>query len=60
MSEYLLSINDAGILYDRRQEVFFEDKLKLDYSTERGGFRLAGPGQIYMSGMPLVDRRSVQ
>jgi len=43
--------------YLKRQEVFFEDRLRLDYSPERRAFRLSSDGQIYGNGIAVTDRR---
>ncbi|HZG85380.1 iron-sulfur cluster biosynthesis family protein [Paenibacillus sp.] len=45
------------VTYLKRQEVFFEDNLRLDYSPERRTFRLSSDGQIYGNGIVVSDRR---
>ena len=45
------------IYYEQRHEVFFEPRLKLDYSPERNAFSLVGDGQLYGSRILLQDLR---
>jgi uncharacterized protein YqkB len=45
------------IMYLRRHEVFFEERLRLDYNPERRAFRLSSDGQIYGNGIDVIDRR---
>ncbi|WP_309118540.1 iron-sulfur cluster biosynthesis family protein [Paenibacillus sp.] len=47
----------VSIAYLRRHEVFFEDRLRLDYNPERRAFRLSSNGQIYGNGIDVIDRR---
>jgi uncharacterized protein YqkB len=44
--------------YLRRHEVFFEERLLLDYSPGRRAYRLSSDGQIYSSSIVLTDRRA--
>jgi uncharacterized protein YqkB len=46
--------------YLKRHEIFFEDRLNLDYNPERRAFRLSSNGQIYGSGILVSDRRGVR
>ncbi|MFD2612120.1 iron-sulfur cluster biosynthesis family protein [Paenibacillus gansuensis] len=43
--------------YRKRDEVFFEDKMKIDYNPQRMAFSLSSSGQIYNAMMSLVDKR---
>lgn len=47
-----------SILYEKRQEVFFEDNLRLDYNTEKKVFQLKSNQQIYNASMTLLDKRN--
>ena len=44
------------LIYDQRQEVFFEDKLKLDYNTSSLTFSLKSDNQIYHPSLCLLDK----
>lgn len=44
------------ILYNRRQAVFFEDRLVLDVQPERGVFTLKSDNQIYATGLMVEDK----
>lgn len=44
------------ILYDRRQEIFFEDRLSLDFRENTGTFTLKSDNQIYATGLSIEDR----
>lgn len=46
------------IVYDPRQAVFFEERIKLDYDADKHGFTLTSNSQIYHSDLSIVDRRS--
>jgi uncharacterized protein YqkB len=48
----------VAIMYDPRQAVFFEERIKLDYNADKHGFTLSSNSQIYHSDMSIVDRRS--
>lgn len=50
---------ELPLYYLRRQAIFFDDRLKLDYLPERRSFRLSSDGQIYGSGIIPSDRRGV-
>lgn len=56
------SSDPAGIriTYLARHEVFFDDRLKLDYSEDRRAFRLASDNQIYNSRLTVSDRRAAR
>lgn len=44
------------LLYDKKDEIFFEDRMTLDYRQE-SGFVLKSSGQIYNAHMRLIDKR---
>lgn len=46
--------------YLARQEVFFDERLRLDYAADRRAFRLSSDGQIYGNGIVVNDRRAGQ
>jgi uncharacterized protein YqkB len=46
----------AVILYNRRQAVFFEDRLVLDVQERTGTFILKSDNQIYAVGLTIEDR----
>lgn len=48
--------NSVEIIYEPRHEVFFEDRLKLDYVPERRAFKLSSDSQIYHHALRPVDR----
>lgn len=45
------------IVYEPRHEVFFEDRLKLDYHSDKRAFKLSSDGQIYSTDLAIVDKR---
>lgn len=45
------------IVYEQRQEVFFEEELKLNYHPDTFAFRLSSRQQIYNHAMSLIDKR---
>jgi len=45
------------LLYDTRTEIFFEDRLKLDYRINQKAFVLSSDSQIYHHGMSIIDKR---
>lgn len=46
------------VVYDKRQEVFFEDRLKLDYRAGSRTFILSSANQIYHHNLSIVDKRN--
>ncbi|MCS7464437.1 hypothetical protein N0M98_30520 [Paenibacillus doosanensis] len=44
------------LLYEKKHEVFFEDRMTLDYAENRG-YVLKSSGQIYNANMRLIDKR---
>ncbi|MFE5317307.1 iron-sulfur cluster biosynthesis family protein [Paenibacillus sp. NPDC056579] len=45
-----------SLLYDKKDEIFFEDRMTLDYRSG-SGYVLKSSGQIYNANMRLVDKR---
>ncbi|PZE21866.1 iron-sulfur cluster biosynthesis family protein [Paenibacillus xerothermodurans] len=45
------------VWYDKHHELYFEDRMTLDYEPSRGDFVLKSRGQIYNAKMRLVDKR---
>ncbi|MDF2961431.1 MAG: hypothetical protein K0S39_3166 [Paenibacillus sp.] len=45
------------VLYEKKHEVYFEDKMTLDFEKVRGSFVLKSSGQIYNANMRLIDKR---
>jgi len=52
------NVESVPLYYLKRHEVFFEDRLRLDYNPERRAFRLSSDGQIYGNGIDVTDRRA--
>ncbi|GIP32566.1 iron-sulfur cluster biosynthesis family protein [Paenibacillus sp. J2TS4] len=52
------ALSPVLILYEKRQEVFFEEQMRLDYDTEKKAFQLKSDQQIYNAGITLLDKRS--
>ncbi|WP_199614746.1 iron-sulfur cluster biosynthesis family protein [Paenibacillus alkalitolerans] len=52
------SNTDTPIYYLSRHEVFFEEKLRIDYREDRRSFALTSDNQIYGMNVGLTDRRS--
>lgn len=46
----------ATIIYDRRQEVFFEDLIRMDYQEEQLAFSLRSDNQIYHPSLRIIDK----
>jgi uncharacterized protein YqkB len=45
------------VAYDPMHEIFFEDKLKVDYQPAGKSFILKSDNQIYSASMSLLDKR---
>lgn len=45
------------VLYEKKHEVYFEDRMTLDY-RDNGGYILKSNGQIYNANMSLIDKRA--
>ncbi|MDF2726269.1 MAG: iron-sulfur cluster biosynthesis protein [Paenibacillus sp.] len=50
--------DELPFIYEKRHELFFEDRLKIDYNREKRTFRLASDGQIYTPDLKVVDKRA--
>ncbi|MCR8631943.1 MULTISPECIES: iron-sulfur cluster biosynthesis family protein [Paenibacillus] len=48
------------LVYEKKHEVYFEDRMTLDYEAGRGSFVLKSSGQIYNANMLLIDKREQQ
>lgn len=55
-SDHIAS-EEPKILYEARHEVFFEDKLILDYNVNTRSFKLSSTGQIYTNDLQVFDKR---
>ena len=47
----------VALYMNRRQEVFFEDNMKLDLMPDACGFRLDSPGETYGTNIQVMDTR---
>lgn len=47
------------VLYNPKQEIFFEEDLKLDYSEHSRAFTLSSPHQIYSVSLNLVNKKEI-
>lgn len=47
---------EVRIVYAARQEVFFEDQLKLDYNSIGQAFVLKSNNQIYNAALSIIDK----
>jgi uncharacterized protein YqkB len=45
------------IVYNPKHEIFFDDRLTIDYRPETKCYILKSDNQIYNSGMSVVDKR---
>jgi uncharacterized protein YqkB len=45
------------LIYKAKDEIFFEDTMKIDYQDTTKSFILKSNSQIYNAGMSLVDKR---
>lgn len=46
----------ATIIYDRRQEVFFEDIIRLDYNEAQYAYAIKSDNQIYHPALRIIDK----
>ncbi len=46
----------VSVIYEARQEVFFEEQIKLDYREADRSFSLKSNNQIYNPSMRIIDR----
>ncbi|RAV18792.1 iron-sulfur cluster biosynthesis family protein [Paenibacillus contaminans] len=47
------------VLFEQRHEVFFEDRLTIDYQPAKLAYQLKSDSQIYTNSMKMIDRRPV-
>jgi len=45
------------VVYEKRHEVFFDDRMKVTFDPDKRAFKLASDGQIYSNRLRLEDRR---
>jgi uncharacterized protein YqkB len=45
------------LLYHKKDEIFFEEKMTLDYSAVSRSYVLKSSGQIYNANLQLIDKR---
>jgi uncharacterized protein YqkB len=48
----------AELWMEKKHEIYFEDRMTLDYKAEGRSFVLKSNGQIYNAHMNLIDKRS--
>ncbi|CAM3864678.1 iron-sulfur cluster biosynthesis family protein [Cohnella lubricantis] len=48
-----------AVWYDKQQEIFWDEELRISYAPERRTFVLASDGQIYSNRLPVQDRRGL-
>ena len=48
------------LIYDQRQEVFFEDHIRLDYNESSAAFSLKSHNQIYNPSMQIMNKMEVE
>jgi len=51
--------NGVEVWYEKRHEVFFDEKMRISYDPSRRAFKLASDGQIYSNQLRLEDRRTI-
>jgi uncharacterized protein YqkB len=49
--------NPYELLYEPNHEIFFEDKMTVDYSQKSRNYVLKSSGQIYNANMQMIDKR---
>jgi uncharacterized protein YqkB len=45
------------LVYSPEHEIFFEDRMKIDYRPESRSYMLKSNNQIYNAGMRVIDKR---
>ncbi|MBS4176429.1 iron-sulfur cluster biosynthesis family protein [Lederbergia citrea] len=53
-----IETNVMPVIMEKSKIIFFDDELKIDFSTESQAFRLASPGQILNGRMALKVKSS--
>jgi uncharacterized protein YqkB len=56
-SEIEIEGGPLPVMCEKKHEVFFEERMTLDYSPDRRAYVLKSGGQIYNAGMTLIDKR---
>lgn len=51
--------NAFEVWYEKRHEVFFDERMSVTYQPEHRAFKLASDGQIYSNRLRLEDRRMI-
>ncbi len=46
------------VLYEKRQEIFFEERLILDYNPQKNGYVLKSDQQIYHQQLKIQDKNT--
>ncbi|QTH45067.1 hypothetical protein J4772_12045 [Cohnella sp. LGH] len=49
--------NGVEVWYEKRHEVFFDERMRVSYAPSKRAFKLASDGQIYSNQLRLEDRR---
>ncbi|MNR46894.1 hypothetical protein D3C85_1659240 [compost metagenome] len=58
MSEDSAAVTDAfPMVYKTKDEIFFEENMKIDFHEINKSYILKSNNQIYNAGMSLVDKR---
>jgi len=57
-TDELADSNVFTVYFDRRHELFFEEKLTVDFRPDQMSFVLKSAGQTYNPAMRIEDRRS--
>ncbi|MFC4597975.1 iron-sulfur cluster biosynthesis family protein [Cohnella hongkongensis] len=50
--------NGADVWYEKRHEIFFDERMRVSYEPSRRAFKLSSDGQIYSNQLRLEDRRT--
>ena len=50
--------NGVEVWYEKRHEVFFDERMRVSYDPSKRAFKLASDGQIYSNRLRLEDRRN--
>ncbi len=50
--------NGVEVWYEKRHEVFFDERMRVSYDPSKRAFKLASDGQIYSNRLRLEDRRA--
>ncbi len=50
--------NHFEVWYEKRHEVFFDERMRVTYISDKRSFQLASDGQIYSNRLKLEDKRT--